>query len=156
MKAAGAYLWELREARALSREAVADAIGTNDVQIMRIEKGTIDTRGSLLLKFVNVVAGDAELLKTLMVDDAASEEDGRRLARERHRLTGSEMAQVSEMRNRLGPETFQRAVEVVASLAERGLVESLIELQEAALDQKPQRSRRSRLPWRRSQSPETG
>jgi transcriptional regulator with XRE-family HTH domain len=82
MIAAGAYLWELRDAKKLSREELADAIGTNDVQVMRIEKGEIDTRGSLLLRFIHKVNGDFEEVVRLMDDPTASEEEGRRRALE--------------------------------------------------------------------------
>lgn len=80
MIAAGAYLWELRDAKRLSREELAAEIGTNDVQIMRIEKGEIDTRGSLLLRFIHKVNGDFEEVVRLMDDPTATEEEGRRRA----------------------------------------------------------------------------
>ncbi|MBM7843806.1 MULTISPECIES: helix-turn-helix domain-containing protein [Herpetosiphon] len=80
MIATGAYLWTLREAIGLSRDDVAHEAGTNNVQIMRIEKGEIDTRGSLLLSVVRAVKGNAEHIAQLLLDASATEEDGRNLA----------------------------------------------------------------------------
>jgi len=47
---------------------------------MRIEKGEIDTRGSLLLSVVRAVKGNAEHIAQLLLDASATEEDGRNLA----------------------------------------------------------------------------
>lgn len=55
MEAVGAYLRTLREARKLSRASVAAQIGTHESQLVRIEAGDQDTRGSLLLAFINAV-----------------------------------------------------------------------------------------------------
>nr|P25279.1 RecName: Full=Uncharacterized 15.4 kDa protein in HgiDIIM 5'region; AltName: Full=ORF15 [Herpetosiphon aurantiacus]CAA38940.1 orf 15 [Herpetosiphon giganteus] len=80
MIATGAYLWTLREAIGLCRNDVAHEAGTNNVQIMRIEKGEIDTRGSLLLSVVRAVNFNAEHIAQLFLMLVATEEDGRNLA----------------------------------------------------------------------------
>lgn len=80
--AAGAYLRLLRERRGLSAADVASAAGTNEAQVGRIEKGEIDTRGSLLLKMVQAVQGRAEDVLKLVTDASATIEDGRRKAEE--------------------------------------------------------------------------
>lgn len=80
MEAVGAYLRTLREARKLSRAAVAAQIGTHESQLVRIEAGDQDTRGSLLLAFINVVRGRAEDVQRLILNQNATVEDGRRMA----------------------------------------------------------------------------
>lgn len=90
--AAGAYLWELRKAQKLSREDVAKAFETSDSQIERIERGQGETRASMLLAFARLVQGNVEHLATLLLDDQATEEDGRKLALEW--LTQAEIRQL--------------------------------------------------------------
>jgi transcriptional regulator with XRE-family HTH domain len=80
IRAVGTYLRTLREAQELSRAEIARALETNEVQVARIEKGEIDTRGSLLLQFLKVVRGDAEQLTSLMTDPLATESTGRTMA----------------------------------------------------------------------------
>jgi transcriptional regulator with XRE-family HTH domain len=80
MKAVGSYLRALREAGRIGRGALARELGTDDSQIERIEKGQIDTRGSLLFAFIHAVRGNAEHIMQLLLADAASEEEGRALA----------------------------------------------------------------------------
>lgn len=80
MVAAGMYLWTLRAARGMSRTEVAAAAGTNEAQIERIEKGRIDTRGSLLFRVLSVVGGDAQQLYELTLDEYAAAEQGREVA----------------------------------------------------------------------------
>lgn len=80
MVAAGSYLRALREARHLSRAQVAAEAGTNEAQIVRIEKGEIDTRSSLLLRFAHYVRASADQLMQLVVNEDATAEDGQDLA----------------------------------------------------------------------------
>lgn len=80
MQAVGIYLRTLREAHQLSRAAVAAQIGTHESQLVRIEAGEQDSRGSLLLAFVAAVKGRAEDIQKLLLDKDVTVEDGRRLA----------------------------------------------------------------------------
>ena len=82
MIATGAYIWQLRETAGLTRDEVAYISGTNNVQVMRIEKGQIDTRGSLLLAIVKNLNGSAEHIAQLLLDKNATAEQGRTLAQE--------------------------------------------------------------------------
>ena len=82
MEAVGTYLRTLREAHRLSRAAVASQIGTHESQLVRIEAGEQDSRGSLLLAFVAIVQGRANDIQRLILDQQATAEDGRRLAGE--------------------------------------------------------------------------
>jgi transcriptional regulator with XRE-family HTH domain len=79
-QAGGMYLRTLRERRGLSREDIAHELGTDKTQVQRIENGTNDTRGSLLLGFVRAVQGDFGQLADLILNDDATIEDGRQLA----------------------------------------------------------------------------
>ncbi len=81
MLAIGIYLRTLREARSLSRLEVAEKIQTSEQQIFRIEAGEIDTRGSLLLLFVDAVRGNADDLRRIVVNKLSTAEAGRELAR---------------------------------------------------------------------------
>ena len=76
MEAVGAYLWKLREARGFTRLQVAKKLDTTDAQLGRIEKGEIDTRGSFLFEFLDLVQGNAEQLRQLMRNPHATATDG--------------------------------------------------------------------------------
>jgi len=95
MVAAGAYLRTLREARGLTRDEVAYQIGTNGVQVMRIEKGEVDTRGSLLMALARRVQANVDQLSRLLLDDKATAEDGQQLAT--RWLSSHEIAEIDAM-----------------------------------------------------------
>lgn len=81
MQAVGAYLWELRRRKGVSRATVGKALGDVDhSQIERIEKGQTDTRGSLLLAFVHAVGGNPDDVVALMVEPKATADEGKQLA----------------------------------------------------------------------------
>jgi transcriptional regulator with XRE-family HTH domain len=78
--AAGAYIRTLREKRNLTREVIADRAGTSVSQLVRIESGEQETRGSLLLRIVAAVDGDARHIAELLLSETATSDDGRDLA----------------------------------------------------------------------------
>ena len=80
MNAAGAYIRTLRERRSLTRDVVADRAGTSVSQLVRIESGEQETRGSLLLRIVAAVQGDARHVAELLLSETATVEHGRELA----------------------------------------------------------------------------
>ena len=86
MEAAGAYLWALRDYWQMSREEVASAIreaigeGTNDVQILRIEKGAHKTKADVMAAFARIVRGDPGQVAALLLDGSATAENGRAAA----------------------------------------------------------------------------
>lgn len=85
MVAAGAYLWELRELRRMSRDEVAAQIraqtgeGTNDVQVMRIEKGQ-PTNPAVFAAFCRAIDGDWGKVWSLLLDRDSGDEAGRKAA----------------------------------------------------------------------------
>jgi transcriptional regulator with XRE-family HTH domain len=81
--AVGAYLRFLREARGLQVAEVAEAIGTNDAQVWRIENWKSDTRSTLLFRFIMAVRGDANDVFLLINNPKATYEDGQSIARMR-------------------------------------------------------------------------
>jgi transcriptional regulator with XRE-family HTH domain len=78
--AVGAYIRTLREARRLTRDAVAELVNTSVSQLVRIEAGEQDTRSTLLARIIAAVGGSASHVQKLIVDGNATEEDGKRLA----------------------------------------------------------------------------
>lgn len=84
-KAAGAYLWELREATRpkMSRETAAKRLDTGRSQIERIEYGTGDTLAPMYMAFVRLVGGDWDEVTDLLLSKTATEEDGKIKAKER-------------------------------------------------------------------------
>jgi predicted transcriptional regulator len=146
LKAAGAYLWELRTMRGLSRADVGKPFETNDVQIMRVEKGELDTRYSLFFGLIDLLSGDANVAMRLVVDPTATEEEARRLAREALPLSTEEQDHIARLLRTYGPERLNKAAQVIADLEERGVVNALIEFEDMSRGVKP---RRSRLSWRR-------
>lgn len=83
--AVGAYLRTLREAQHLSRAALAAQVDTHESQLVRIEAGDQDPRGSFLLRLVSKLRGTAEDVARLL-EASATEDQGRVLAHQR--LTG--------------------------------------------------------------------
>lgn len=95
MIAAGAYLRTLREGRGLTRDEVAYEIGTSGVQVMRIEKGEVDTRGSLLMALAKRVHANVDHISRLLLDEQATAEDGQQLAAQW--LTNHEIAVIDSL-----------------------------------------------------------
>jgi transcriptional regulator with XRE-family HTH domain len=86
MQAVGTYLRTLREAKNLSRGDLAKQVDSNEMQILRIEKGEGDTRGSMLMKLVRLVGGNAEHIADLWSSNSATSDDGKQLAQEHLRM----------------------------------------------------------------------
>lgn len=82
MKAVGLYLRTLRDDLGMSRGAVAKQLRTDDSQIERIENGQIDTRSSLLFRFVELVQGRLEDIRGLILGEPDSPDLGRNAARD--------------------------------------------------------------------------
>lgn len=92
MEAVGAYIREMREGRNESRASVAHVVGTHESQLVRIEKGQQDARGSLLLAIVHHVGGDTNIVFELMAPDKTAKdgiEEARTLLNRRKRLLDS-------------------------------------------------------------------
>lgn len=111
MIAAGAYLRTLREGRRLSRADVASQAGTNEMQIIRIEKGEIDTRSSLLMKLVRAVQGNPEHIAQLLTTDEATVEDGQILAQ--GLLTRAEMKQIDDFADSIPNDQLVEALAIL-------------------------------------------
>lgn len=101
LKAAGAYVWALRETARIGRGALAKQLNTDDSQIERIEKGQIDTRASLLFAFIRAVRGNSAHVMTLILDESADEDSGRRLAKAQRPLTAADPVEQDERRRQL-------------------------------------------------------
>lgn len=83
LEAAGAYLWELRQARHLSRDQLAQRLNTSRSQIERIDYGQGEARASVIFLYARAVGADLDELSDLMLDPAATVEQARVLARAR-------------------------------------------------------------------------
>lgn len=80
--AVGAYLRTLRETQQISRAALAAQVGTHESQLVRIEAGDQDTRGSFLLRLISRLKGTADDIAAL-IEKNATEEEGKSLAQQR-------------------------------------------------------------------------
>lgn len=80
MIATASYVRELRDLRGLTREELAQKVRTSVSQIVRIESGEIDTRGSLLARIIAALQGNGQRLVALLASDEATALDGRRAA----------------------------------------------------------------------------
>ena len=84
--AAGRYLQQLRDYARLSRAEVATQVrdftgtATNDVQIFRIERGMLDTKGTVLMAMAQIVGANLAHIQQLLLDSAATEKQGLALA----------------------------------------------------------------------------
>ena len=74
--AVGAYLKTLRDARGLTLADVASLSQTSETQVIRIESGKIDTRGSLLMRIIHAVEGSADDILRLSLVTEATDGDG--------------------------------------------------------------------------------
>ncbi|MFP4441006.1 MAG: helix-turn-helix transcriptional regulator [Chloroflexaceae bacterium] len=70
--AVGAYLRRLRTHRQMTPTVTAASVGTDPSMLNRIEKGNIDTRGSLLLALTQAVGGNVSDVQRLMHDHYAT------------------------------------------------------------------------------------
>jgi len=83
-KAVGRYLNRLREHQKLSRSTIAEMLDTNEMQVLRTEKGSVDTRASFLFAFSRAVQGDnSDIEKLLLSNDDDDPEIGDQLAIQR-------------------------------------------------------------------------
>ena len=78
--AAMIYLKTLREARDLSQDVVAQAIGASKRQVGAWERGHADPASSSLAAYVRFVHASAEHVVSLLVNETATTEDGVQLA----------------------------------------------------------------------------
>lgn len=92
MLAVGTYIRALRDAQQLSRAEIAHRVGTHESQIVRIEAGEQDTRGSQLIALVQAVGGDFGEVAELMLAESASVEDARTLAQRRFQRLPADVA----------------------------------------------------------------
>lgn len=82
MEAAAAYFRALREQHNLSRERLASDLGTTTVSIWRIEEKDQEPGPALLAGLVHRLQGNWEKVQALLLDSAATADDGRRAARQ--------------------------------------------------------------------------
>ena len=84
-KAAGAYLWKLRESKRpkMSRDAAAKELDTGRSQIERMEYGIGDTLAPVYMAFVRLVEGDWNEVADLLLSETATVDDGKAKAQER-------------------------------------------------------------------------
>lgn len=80
MKAVGAYLETLREARGLSRVWVAEKAGTNDTSVYRVERRGQAAGPKILIGIVRAVRGSFDDVDELLREDDTPETVGRHLA----------------------------------------------------------------------------
>jgi transcriptional regulator with XRE-family HTH domain len=74
-QAVGAYLEALRTAKGMSRAKLADQLGMSEMNISRVEKGTQDTSGIILVRWASVLQADWTRIHDLAeIDDASLDE----------------------------------------------------------------------------------
>jgi transcriptional regulator with XRE-family HTH domain len=78
--AATAYLKTLREARNLSQDDVAEAIGASMRQVGAWERGQADPASSSIAAYIRFVHASAEHVVSLLINPIATAEDGAQLA----------------------------------------------------------------------------
>ena len=85
IKAAGAYLWTLRDAMQpkMSRDAAAKKLNTVRSQIENIENGNNETHARRYIAYARLVGGDLNEVADLLLSETATADDGKAKARER-------------------------------------------------------------------------
>lgn len=112
MQAAATYLRTLREKRSLSQEDVASQVGVSSKMIIEWEKGRSEPSSTRLAAFVAAVRGSAEMVHQLLLNQNATEDEGRNFAQQWI---------VEESRDQLGTTVKKYGLEAVV----RGVVEVL-------------------------------
>jgi transcriptional regulator with XRE-family HTH domain len=105
MEAAARYLRTFREARGMSQEDVAEKIGVASKSVYNWESGQ-DTRGRKLAAWIRSVDAISDDVIELLDTDAATSEDGQRLAE--LRLSQQHTALADHVANGLGAEEAGR------------------------------------------------
>lgn len=95
-EAVGAYLRTLRESLKLTQVALAEDVETNESQIIRLEQGRVDTRGSLLMAVTQVLGGRPDDIQRLILNPQATARDGIALANMRLWQTEEPMSGVAD------------------------------------------------------------
>lgn len=80
VKAVGAYFRRLRQLKGMTSTKVGAALETAEAQIRKIENGTIDTRGSMLINMCLLLEGSLDDVAELMISEQATPERARRMA----------------------------------------------------------------------------
>ena len=111
--AATAYLKALREARGLSQDDVARAIGASMRQVGAWERAESDPASSSLAAYIRCVHASAEHVVSLLIDPDATREDGARLAREW--LEQSEQSYLRELEGASPDEQLRELLDVLRS-----------------------------------------
>lgn len=138
LKAAGAYLWALREEQELSRADVAVQVGTSDVQLMRIEKGEIDTRGSMLMSLLRVLRGNANQVETLILDQEATEQQARDMASSwLKELNRAHYDIAQQLAAEIPVDQAKRALEVIRRLRDPARTREWLDLGQWYIDRQP-------------------
>ena len=117
MIATGSYIRTLREAHKLTRAEVAKQTGTSEIQLVRIEKGEQETRGSLLMALIRSVKGNLEHVARLILDDQATVEDGQRLALQW--FTGEEIAELHAVADSVPDHKRKEIADILEELIQR-------------------------------------
>jgi transcriptional regulator with XRE-family HTH domain len=78
--AVGSYLRKLREHQGMSVTKVAGILDTSEAQIRKIERGSVDTRGSMLINYCELVDGNLDDIAQLMLSETATPEYGAKIA----------------------------------------------------------------------------
>lgn len=128
LEAAGAYLRTLREHQGLSRVQVADAAGTSESQLVRIEGGKQDPRGSLWFAIASVLQGSTEQLSELLTTRTLKADDGRRIAEDW--LTRDQRRTIEQISSRHGNERVREAVRSLRELSSTDLLQIISEASE--------------------------
>ncbi len=112
MLAVGAYLQTLRKAHGFSRAEVAHQVGTHESQIVRIESGEQDSRGSLLFALIRALKGSPEDVDFLILDKRATKENAESLAKQRLSVQAQEDALIE------AADTDEKRAELLRRIAE--------------------------------------
>lgn len=117
MGAIGAYLRTLREAQHLSRAALAAALDTHESQLVRIEAGEQDPRGTFLLRLLSRLRGKADDIIQLL-DQGGDEAMGRQLA---HRRLAGDPSRINPQQRavleRLTDDQLRRLIALAETIA---------------------------------------
>lgn len=123
LQAVGAYLHACRDARGYSRVRLAALVGTSEAQIVRIEQGDQDTRGSLLLAIVRALGASADVVTDLALSEQDSPEAGRAAAERwlAERAGATDAATITGARGRSDAATIADQLDELARRIRLGL-----------------------------------
>lgn len=151
MKAMGAYLWELRDQQHVSRQKMADQLGTSRTQIERIDRGDVEAGIGVVLAYAKAVGANLQHIQQLRLQPDATPEDGRALAT--RWINDDHRARLDAMIEESGDEQMAASIAYLRNLPPEDRLRAIAELSAHARERRAGADNTDARPARRGWTP---